>query len=230
MYYLRFDNVRVPSKSNSYRYVTRKTKVGLRTIMIKSDAVIAYEALVQKSAISAANGNQWPELLFPAQETVQVTLIWHRGSMHARDLDNIWKSTLDGISASKRIWADDRQVTSQIARMRFDAPSEAEEWLEIIIEADPWAPDDRWIRFHQPKTTSSSRRKKSPTASDSTPTPGSTAAPKDSPTPGATASSPAKRATSSSVRATSSKRSSTGRTASGSAADAPKPIADADPS
>lgn len=171
-YALRLEG-KIPAKSNGYRAVTRKLRGGgTRTFFIKSDEVIAFEQYVATTLQNARVLNHWPEILFPAQETIQVTLVWHVGNMRPRDLDNIWKALLDGLTIGG-MCANDRQMTSQIARLRFDAPTENEEWLEILIERDPWEPDSRWVNHHT-KPTPKARSPKKPRATASSPAKGAT--------------------------------------------------------
>ena len=117
---------------------------------------MTFERLLIDQATKTREHYGWSSPIFPAQEMVEVTIVWHRGSMIKRDLDNIWKAILDCLTEAG-YWEDDQQVTAQIGHMRFDASSKEDEWLTIYIRNDPWAAEPRWTKHHQAKERSRQR-------------------------------------------------------------------------
>lgn len=231
MYVLRFDG-HIPSKSNSYRFVSR----GKKAYWIKTDDCLLFEDKAAKVIQAQREAEGWPDLCFPAQETVAVTLIWHRGGMRPRDLDNIKKIVFDCLQAGK-LFANDAQITWIHARMLFDAPTEADEWLDVIVEQGP-IPDERWIKHHAKRMQAAERKAlrqlnedltkvgpgDSPPRKSAEPTrsmlpPGKKPPSKSAAAPDGSASSTAKPARSTSDRGTSGKRSGTTRPAASGCAD-----------
>lgn len=127
---------RVPSKSNTYRIVGRK---GGRGRLAKDDAVAAYEQMIAFQCRNSAA--DLPRPLFPLDVKLELWLVWHR-TVHdgrRRDLDNIYKAVKDGLTLGG-VWADDSQVTTHYATVRYDAEEEEGEWLDIVIQPDEQSP------------------------------------------------------------------------------------------
>lgn len=126
---------RVPSKSNTYRIVQRR---GGGARLKKDDAVVAYERTVAERCRELAQGRELP--LYPLPVKLELWLIWHREAHDGRrrDLDNIYKAVKDGLTQGGA-WADDSQVTTHYATIRYDAAKEGE-WLDIVIQPDAEQP------------------------------------------------------------------------------------------
>lgn len=115
---------RPPAKANSYRIV----RVGRYPKIAPSPEVVAYEALVADRAREASGFCADP--LFTGK--VELVIVWHRGDNRRKDIDNIGKAIMDGLTKSG-IWNDDSQVEHLHKLTVRDAEDAQHEWVDIYV-------------------------------------------------------------------------------------------------
>lgn len=121
---------RPPAKANNYVIVRR----GRFPKIVPSAEVAAYEATVAQvtAAEIALHGREPP--FFVKGQRLELLVVWHR-FMHdgrAKDLDNITKALLDGLTAGG-LWHDDSQITILHIRVAFDADAIEDEYCELWV-------------------------------------------------------------------------------------------------
>ena len=122
---------RPPAKSNSYRIV----RVGAFSRLASTPALNSYAKLVE--SISRKQTSYFNrDIIISSPTEVELMLIWHRADRRRKDLDNIAKSIMDGMTKGG-IWSDDNQVTSLFLRSVVDAPSVEEEWVDVYVAEIP---------------------------------------------------------------------------------------------
>jgi Holliday junction resolvase RusA-like endonuclease len=130
---------RPPAKANSYKVGQRRRKGGgTYPTLLKDDGVARYEAAlgwIAKAALGRL-GLETPAI--SAGYEVEVWVVWHRGDTNAdrhKDVDGVLKAVLD--SLNKIVWKDDSQISDLHARRVHDAASVEDEWVELIVAAEP---------------------------------------------------------------------------------------------
>lgn len=115
---------RPPAKANNYRIV----RIGRYHRLVPTPEVTAYEQLVALKAREAAGERPLPLFL----GRVEVAIVWHRGDNRRKDIDNIGKAIMDGLTKGG-VWRDDSQVEHLHKLTVRDAPGAAAEWVEIYV-------------------------------------------------------------------------------------------------
>lgn len=87
----------------------------------------AYEALVAQVAMLSARAQRWTLTCEPVAVVLRVFFPNRR----RRDLDNVSKSLLDGITKARAVWADDSQVSDLRILRGYDADRPR---VEVAIE------------------------------------------------------------------------------------------------
>lgn len=121
---------RPPAKANNYIIVRR----GRFPKLVPSAEVAAYEDLVAQVVAQelALHGREPP--FFVKSQRLEMLVVWHRFQHdgRAKDLDNIMKAMLDGLTKGG-LWHDDSQITIMHTRIAFDATTIEDEYCELWV-------------------------------------------------------------------------------------------------